>query len=262
MFEFRLPSVNQVLSYVIKIMGIITLGIALIPSVLMAETLKLTTGEFPPYISSNSKQLGPLSQIVSLSFERSGYQTLIDINPWNRALKMADKGRVDATYAWSIKAERQAAFLYSKPLFIFEQRAFAINEAQLDVSSTADIGSIRLCRPQGYTLQGHSQVLVDSGVASHFSPPDVASCFHMLKANRVDIVVVDKLEGYSYVAQVFASSNDIQVLDKVFFKYSNHLLVSKQHPKAEKLIQDFNLGLDNLIATGEYQSILSNELGL
>lgn len=262
MFEFRLRSVNHVLDNVKNLILFMATGLALSSPLLAGDTLKLSTGEFPPYISSNSKQLGPLSQIVSLSFERSGYQTLIDINPWNRALKMADKGRVDATYAWSVKAERQAAFLYSKPLFIFEQRAFAISEAQLDVSSTADIGSIRLCRPQGYTLQGHSQVLVDSGVAIHFSPPDVATCFHMLKANRVDIVVVDKLEGYSYVAQVFASINDIQVLDKVFFKYSNHLLVSKQHPKAEKLIEDFNQGLDNLMVTGEYQSILSGELGL
>ncbi|KZM45867.1 hypothetical protein OA92_01330 [Marinomonas sp. SBI22] len=262
MFEFRLPSVNQVLSYVIKIMGIITLGIVLIPSVLMAETLKLTTGEFPPYISSNSKQLGPLSQIVSLSFEKQGYQAKIDINPWNRALKMAEKGRVDATYAWSIKAERQTAFLYSKPLFIFEQRAFALSKAQLNVVTNLNPKSIKLCRPQGYALQGYSKHLIDNGIAIHFSPPDVATCFNMLKANRVDIVVVDKLEGYSYVTQVFESIDEVKVLDKVFFKYSNHLLVSKQHPKAEKLIQDFNLGLENLMATGEYQSILSNELGL
>lgn len=262
MFEFRLRSVNHVLDNVKKSIFFSAIGFAFTPTVIAADTLKLTTGEFPPYISSSSQHLGPLSQIVSLSFEELGYQTLIDVNPWNRALKMADKGRVDATYAWSVKADRQAHFLYSKPLFIFEQRAFALSKAQLDVARTASAKSIRLCRPQGYTLQGHSQVLMNSGVAVHFSPPDVATCFNMLKAERVDIVVVDKLEGYSYASKQFKSLDEIKVLDKVFFKYSNHLLVSKQHPKAEKLIEDFNQGLDNLMASGRYQTILSDELGL
>lgn len=262
MFEFRLRSVNHILDNVKKSILFSAIGLVLSPPLVASEILKLTTGEFPPYISSNSQYLGPLSQIVSLSFEELGYKTHIDFNPWNRALKMAEKGRVDATYAWSVKADRQVHFLYSKPLFIFEQRAFSLNKAQLNVARTAPAKSVRLCRPQGYTLQGHSQLLVNSGVAVHFIPPDVATCFNMLKAERVDIVVVDKLEGYSYASKAFKSLDEVKVLDKVFFKYSNHLLVSKKHPNAEKLIEDFNQGLDNLMASGRYQTILSDELGL
>lgn len=263
MFELHLRKLNQYLSVAKNTIVLPSLVIALnFNTSAFAEKITLGTGEFPPYISSELKNGGAITNIVTASFALVGYQSNVDYIPWNRAFKLADNGRIDGTFAWSIKADRQVAFYYSKPLFIFEQKAFALKENDFNLSLNAPIKSINLCRPQGYAIQGLSKELIDNGIANHFSPPDVESCFNMLKVGRVDIVVVDKLEGRSYVAKQFSSTDDVKTLDKVFYKYSNHLLISKKHPQANKMIKEFNRGLDNLMDSGEYQNILFNELGL
>lgn len=263
MFEFHLKKLSRHLHYSKSVFALITYGLIFtFQNNAFAEKLTLGTGEFPPYISSSLQHGGALTNIVTSSFAKSGYQSDVDFIPWNRAFKLAENGRIDATFAWSIKADRKVKFLYSKPLFIFEQKAFALEDSTINISENAFSGSVNLCRPQGYAVQGLSKKLIEKGVANHFSPPDVETCFNMLKVGRVDIVVVDKLEGLSYVAKQFSSTGDVKTLDKTFFKYSNHLLVSKKHPNANTLIKDFNEGLDRLMDSGEYQTILFNELGL
>lgn len=263
MFKFRSGKLSNSTGFVKKFIFCSWIPLSFIASShLSAQSLTLGTGEFPPYISEKLNKDGPLSQIVVSAFAQSDYQVDVDFIPWNRAFKLADAGRLDGTFAWSIKADRQVKFLYSKPLFIFEQKAFALSKKQIDVSLNAAKQSVNLCRPQAYATQGHSKTLIEAGIATHFSPPDVETCFSMLKGGRVDIVVVDKLEGQNYVNRMFTNQDEIKTLDKVFYKYSNHLLISKAHPQGKHLIEKFNAGLDQIMASGEYQTILAVELGL
>jgi len=231
-------------------------------SAAFAEKLLIGTGEFPPYVSENLNMGGPLSQIVAAAFAKSDIQVELDFIPWNRAFKLAESMRIDATFPWAIKSDKKEAFIFSKPLFIFEHKAFALKNKKVDLSEKAATGSVNLCRPQGYTPQGLAKKIIANGVAIHFSPPNVDTCFNMLKAGRVDIVVVDKLEGQNYVAKIFSNVDDVKVLDTVIHKYSNHLLISKGHPQGIQLIKDFDYGLDKLMESGEYQEILFEELGL
>ena len=263
MFKFHLTRFKSYLAFVKP--AILLPSLLLLSSMnstLQAQTLKLGTGEFPPYISSNLNRGGALTHIVTSAFTAAGYESTVEFIPWTRAYKLADNMRIDGTFAWSIKVDRQVSFLYSKPLFIFEQKAFALKHKTVNVSDSAVKDSVNLCRPQGYAIQGFSKNLIGSGVAKHFAPPDVETCFNMLKAGRVDVVVVDKLEGQNYVARQFSNIDDVKVLDKTFYKYSNHLLISKKHPQAKQLMKDFDMGLDKIMETGEYQTILYDELGL
>lgn len=262
MFKRLLIKLKYPLSYYVKLSFLLVFTSLFISFPTYAKTVTLGTGEFPPYISSERPNGGVLSHIVTEAFAKFDYQSEVDFIPWKRALKLAQMGRIDATYAWSIKSDRQKDFLYSRPLFIFEQRAFALKQNQIDLSPNVMTSKINLCRPQGYAIQGHSKKLIEKDLANLFAPPDVATCFNMLKVGRVDIVVVDKLEGMSYAAKIFPNKGDVKVLDKIFYKYSNHLLISKKHPNAKKLMNDFNKGLSNLMASGEYKRILFNELGI
>jgi|GEM_PF-2260110 len=263
MFELHLRKLNQCLFNSNSIFTIPAFMLILgFSPVTAAKELSLGTGEFPPYISNSLDGGGALTKIVTSAFAKSGYQTSVDFIPWTRALKLTDSVRIDGSFAWSIKADRKVKFLYSKPLFIFEQRAFSLKNNQIDISANAPLGSVDLCRPQGYATQGLSKTLIENGVANHFSPPDVETCFNMLKVGRVDIVVVDKLEGQSYVEKQFSNISDVKTLDRAFHKYSNHFIISKKHPRGAQLLKDFNIGLDELMESGEYQQILFDELGL
>lgn len=263
MFKFHLTRFNSYLAFVKPAIFLPSLLLlSSMNSTLQAQTLKLGTGEFLPYTSESLKLGGPLSQVVTAAFAKTNYQVEMLFTPWNRTIKLAKNNRVDATFPWSVKADRQEHFLYSKPLFIFEHRAFSLKGSKVNLSEKAAKGSVNLCRPQGYTLHGLAKELVASGAAKHFIPPDVENCFEMLKVGRVDVVVVDRLEGPKIINKLFSNIDDVIMLDKVIHKYSNHLIISKKHPQAKQLIKDFDMGLDQIMETGEYQTILYDELGL
>lgn len=263
MFKLHLKKLNQSLCYPKILLVVPTLTLLLsVNSSAVAENITLGTGEFLPYTSESLKMGGPLSQVVTAAFKNADFQVELVFSPWNRAIKLAESKRVDATFPWSIKTDRQVKFLYSKPLFVFEHRAFTLKNSDINLSMTALKGSINLCRPQGYTVHGLAKELISNGVAIHFLPPDVENCFEMLKVGRVDIVVVDKLEGNKIVPKLFSNLDNVKILDTVIHKYTNHLIISKKHPQATTLIEKFDKGLDQLMDSGEYQQILFEELGL
>ena len=262
MFKFFIRKLRQNLSYIKRALCLFILFCSTFSFSASAASLTLGTGEFLPYTSESLKMGGPLSQIVIAAFAKTNHQVELIFTPWKRTLKLVENNRVDGSFPWSVKAGREAKFLYSKPLFIFEHRAFSLIDTQVNLSTNAAKGSIKLCRPQGYTLHGLAQELISTGVAQHFVPPNVENCFEMLKVGRVDIVVVDRLEGNQLVSKLFSNIDDIKMLDKVIHKYSNHFIISKNHPQAKELMNDFDKGLDQIMETGEYQTILFDELGL
>lgn len=262
MFKFFVGKLKPYLSSLRRRLGLFVFFCFTLNLPVSAYSLTLSTGEFLPYTSESLKMGGPLSQIVIAALAKSNHQVELLFTPWKRTYKLAENNRVDGSFPWSVKAERQLHFLYSKPLFIFEHRAFSLSGTEVNLAKTAAKGSINLCRPQGYTLHGLAEELIATGVAQHFVPPDVENCFEMLKIGRVDIVVVDRLEGIEMIGKLFSNPDEVKMLDKVIHKYSNHFIISKQHPQANALIKDFNKGLDQMMETGEYQTILFDELGL
>jgi len=263
MFKSYLKKLNQYLGYVKRTLLFSSLVfLTSYNSNVSAEALTIGTGEFPPYVSEKQINGGPLSMLVVAAFEKSNYQVKFGFMPWNRALKSAQSTRLDGTFPWALNTEKQKVFLYSKPLLTFERLAFALKPVTIDLSDKALPKSINLCQSQGYSLLGLSKELIEKGTAVHFSPPNVETCFNMLKGGRVDIVVVDKLEGRNYVNKLFPNPDSVKTLKRVFHQYSNYLLISKKHPQGGLIMEGFNHGLDKIIKSREYQKILFDELGL
>ena len=64
---------------------------------LRAQSVRLATAEWPPYVSSESANLGQLSQIVTEAFTQAGYEVIIEFLPWDEA-KQLEKYDNDAFF--------------------------------------------------------------------------------------------------------------------------------------------------------------------
>lgn len=87
--------------------------------------------------------------------------------------------------------------------------------------------------------------------------------FQMLARGRVDLVPADKLNGLYLLQQKLPNDSDrLNYLTPALELRPMYLLLSKQDPRSETLIQQFNTGLTELRHSGQYQQILQELLPL
>jgi len=218
--------------------------------------LNISTGEFPPYVSEQVRNQGPYTEIVKRAFQINGIETLVRFLPWKRAYKSALELKFDATYAWTPKPERKEKFLISDPVYTLERRAFVMRKSSIVASELEELGGLRVCRPNGYTLIGQIEEMVKRNELVRVSPPNMETCFKFLKENRVDFVDAVYEEGLTSISTALGHIESVRILDVSFSKNTNNLMVSKKHPRAAEIIQDFNSGLQSLIDSGEYSKIV------
>ncbi len=80
-----------------------------VPSAFAGEEIRLTTGEFPPFISENLKYYGPAPHIVTKAFASEGVSVKFRVFPWKRAYITAKRGKNmwDQVSGWKPKGERK-----------------------------------------------------------------------------------------------------------------------------------------------------------
>jgi polar amino acid transport system substrate-binding protein len=91
-------------------------------------------------------------------------------------------------------------------------------------------------------------------------PQSVRECFQMLVDGEVDGVTLNEFTGRSMM-------NMMNIKDTVEINQGRpiaitglHMLVSKDHPNAEAVIEIFNNGLQEIKDAGDYQSIVDRHM--
>ena len=79
---------------------------------LQAESIRLTNGEWSPYLGQNLPHHGVASRIVEEAFALQGVQVQWEFYPWARALRSAEQGKSDGAAVWLRSPERDGQSLY------------------------------------------------------------------------------------------------------------------------------------------------------
>ncbi len=91
-----------------------------------AETLKIATTDWEPYVGKTIKGEGFNAEIVTEAFKRAGYTVKIDFMQWDKAIDDATKGTYDAVFPEYYSKDRAKDFVYSSffsnSLLVFYKR--------------------------------------------------------------------------------------------------------------------------------------------
>ena len=109
-----------------------------------AETLRIATGELPPYASSARKDHGMSLHIVRQAFAKAGVQVEYVFLPWTRALVETRDGKWDATAAWGRNAERDKGFLVSDNVLTEQWQILYRSDRNFTWSSLQDLAGLRI----------------------------------------------------------------------------------------------------------------------
>ncbi|WP_136657255.1 transporter substrate-binding domain-containing protein [Nitratireductor sp. XY-223] len=236
-------------------------------------TIYVVTGDnWPPFTDTKWPNDGMATEIIRAAFDASdiGANVEIDIiDDWNaQVTSLVKKDRYQMTFPWAMPnmdfwqscdrlpepMQIRCEYSKSKPIVNTTQVFFQeVGRSDLNDTSLEDVKKRRICRPKGYSTFD----MVEAGFSiEHLvvgsSPQD---CFQRLLEGRADYVALNRFVG-------LAVSYDMGISDSI--EMSNfsvpgtlHLLAYATNDESNRYLDEFNIGLDRIIANGVYSQIVS-----
>jgi len=153
----------------IKAIVVSCLFFAVTQSAVAEQTVRLTNGEWQPYMSEHVPHLGMGSHIVTEAFALVDVQVEYGFVPWKRAFDVAKKGTWDGTVGWSYNDERGQSFFFTDPVFPSIFGFFHLKDSTFDWNAMEDLKDTKIGATMEYsygddfdTAFTHHPNLVDS----------------------------------------------------------------------------------------------------
>ncbi len=225
------------------------------------ETIRITTGEWPPLISEGLRHNGAAPHIVKEAFALEGIKVEYGFFPWARAYDLAKEGDWDASIIWIRLAEREQHFHYSDTVFLGEEVFFHLKSNPFDWKTIDDFEGITIGATTGDGGMGEKFLAAEkAGKIIVERVPSNDASFRKLLAERIDVVALNKDVGYFLVNTLFMPEEAKLVTHhpKPASSNTNHLIFSKKLPKNERLRMAFNRGLKKLREAGKINQFLND----
>jgi len=234
----------------------------LLTSVLHAQTtIRITNGEWDPYLSSRAYEYGLTSHMITQAFQLEGIDIEWGFFPWKRAFENTKEGREwDAAAAWWPSDDYQDDFFTSNPIMDTALVFFHLKKYKFDWNSVADLKGINIGLTRGYH---YGKALMDAKfedkIYTELANTDEQN-FTKLLFERIKIFPNDQTVGYTQIKNTFILLEaDLFTHHPKKFKVNTlHLLISKKSKQAKYFLAKFNSGLKKLRASPQYQQMLND----
>lgn len=229
---------------------------------LYAETtIRITNGEWEPFMSEYCPYYGINSHVVSEAFKLEGIKIIWEFFPWKRAYQMAKEGKFwDASATWWPADETREAFYISEPVsntsFVF----FHLKNFKFNWNSYNDLKELKI----GGTLEydyGNDFIngVKENGLYVEYVPTDEQNLAKILKG-RINIFPNDPIVGYSQIRNTFPPDKAKLFTHhpKIIDQTTLHLIISKNCKKANFFLNKFNSGLEKLKDSGRFDQMFKD----
>jgi polar amino acid transport system substrate-binding protein len=223
-----------------------------------ADSVRLTNGEWPPYLGQQLPYKGIASRIVAEAFALQGIAVDWEFYPWARSMQMAELGQRDGSAVWMRNSRREATFFISDPVVESGYYLFHRKDYSFDWNQVADLQGRRLAGTRRYDYGEAFQQAEASGQLQVNRVTNDETAFRQLIAGRVDLFPMDKVVGFNMLHLHFSAAEREQLSfhPKPLRSDSLHLLLSREVPGNAELIERFNRGLAQLRESGKVAQYL------
>ena len=225
-----------------------------------AKQLTIAIGEYPPYASEASEQLGAVPKIIQAAFAAQNYSIKFEFMPWARSYDFAKKGKYDAAAFWFCVPERAKDFMCSDPLY-YESTYFFFNKKKplKHWRSLIDLQAFEIGATKGYSYTDEFWALANNGTLRVNTVITDIQNFKMLLKGRIELFPMAMLPAQYLLNEKLnkAEKEQIGFHHTPLLVRSSHLLFPKEAEGSKHLMKVFNQGLEKIKQSGEYESILS-----
>ncbi|MGB4075810.1 substrate-binding periplasmic protein [Pseudomonas sp.] len=224
----------------------------------VAEPVRLTNGEWPPYLGEHLPHNGVASRIVAEAFALQGIEVRWEFHPWARSLQLAERGQRAGSAVWLRSNERAAKFFISDPVVESGYYLFHRKGLSFDWAEVADLQGRRIVGTRGYDYGEAFQQAESAGQLRVNRVTSDETAFRQLLAGRVELFPMDKVVGFDMLHQHFSAAERAQLSfhPKPLRADSLHLLLSREVAGNAELLERFNQGLAQLRDSGKVAQYL------
>ena len=223
-----------------------------------ADTVRLSTGHWPPYLNESSEHHGLAGQVIREAFASQGISVEFVFLPWSRALWQARSDQFHGTAIWSCTSERLKNFLFSAPILPFRYSLYYRKSNDFDWEAIEDLEGTTIGLTQDYGYGERLEKAIDEGLVEIEMTTSDESNLRKLAKGRVDLVPMDPLTAKIMQKDWLDKEerNLLAVHDKPIREASYHVLFNPRHPQAAKLKEAFDNGLSEMRASGRLRSLV------
>lgn len=224
-----------------------------------ADSITLTNGEWPPYLSETYTHFGLASHIVEEAFKLEDVDVNYEFYPWARAFNFVQSGTREGSVVWSFNEERAKDVLYSDPVFELRTVFFHRKDRQFSWNSLSELKPYQIVATLGYYYGADFKELEESGELSVTRVNTDEQALRMLLAERVDLFAAQFEVGYEVLYSRFGPAIGAQVTNsQAIDSTAYHLIISRKSPKANDWITTFNRGLAKLKESGRFEAMMQS----
>lgn len=220
-----------------------------------AGTLKIVTGDLPPFAGKELRNQGAMTEIVTTVLKKLELQYEIEFRPWARGYQDAKMGRFWATFPYVKSPEREKEFAYSEAIYTVRPALF-IKSSLKNKITLQSLGEKKLCSPIGYAINKDLLAAHPTLKTNHVSPVDLTGCIRMMQLGRADYFVINTDQGQTALRHAKAESI-IEMVDLNLKTSDYHLIVSKTNQEGLKLLALFDRELMAMKKSGQVQKIIN-----
>jgi len=227
-----------------------------------AETIRLTNGEWQPFLSKDAPHHGFASHIVTEAFALVGVEVEYGFFPWKRSFKLAKEGTWDGSVVWVDSDERREHFLYSDAVVPSKFAFFHLKGSDFDWNSYEELRGIRIGGTLGYAYSEEFDAAEKAGIIkTNRAPSDEIGLKKLLKG-RIEAFPGEVMVTYAQIRDTF-SQEDAALFThhpKAINEDPMYLLLSKKVAGNDAMRDLFNEGLKRLKESGRYDRIIADAL--
>ena len=218
------------------------------------KTLNFGTVNWQPYFAESLENGGVMTEITTEAFKRTGWDYNLKFMNWNRAMGLAEKGKLDGVQGAYYNDERAKIFMYtdeitSANIVIFQKKGAGISYNSLEDLKGYTFGILRgWAYPEDFVKAEYLE-------KEETDKPE-ANILKLLKG-RVDLIVGDKLVTQDFANEYYPDQADrIEALEPPLEEKPLHVIVTKKLPNHADIVRDFNKGLKMLKEDGTFDKIM------
>ncbi len=222
------------------------------------QTIKISTSEWPPYISKKLPNHGYISQVIEEAFAQVNIDVEFVFLPWARAYEDAKVGNYSATSYWYKDQKHARYFYFSEPLSKEKVVFFRLkSEKPLTWQSLSDFDDLTFGLTRSYTYTKALWQYAENNPERMSIVTSDEQSFKMLLLERVDLVPAQEIVGWHYLNSLFAKEqvNRVEVMQPPLNIFTGHLLFPKTNQNSMELVKQFNKGLEILAKNGRLEEL-------
>jgi polar amino acid transport system substrate-binding protein len=224
------------------------------------KVVRLTNGEWKPFLSETTPNFGFVSHIITEAFAAEGYRVEYSFYPWARAYDQAKKGAFDGSAAWMDGQDRRENFYLTNPISEAAYHFFYLKDDGFDWETLEDLQDISIGATLEYTYTAEFiSAAKNKELDVQFVSTDEMNLKKLLKG-RIKIFPGEVTVTYGQLRSLFPEStvNKFTHHPKPLTTSPLHLLLSKKADRAKELNDVFNSGLEKIKKNGTFDQVMAD----